>query len=98
MQIQIDGQGLDVTPALRELTLKKLKRIQSHIHNIQRIHIIFKVNKIRQIADANITVPGNLINARAESEDMYKTVDLLMEKLIKQLTKYKEKETDHHDK
>lgn len=95
MAIQIDGQGMEVTPALRELTLKKLSRIETHIDNIQHIHIIFKVNKIRQIADGTISIPGATINAQAESEDMYKTIDLLIEKLLKQLIKHKEKETDH---
>ena len=91
MQIQIDGQGMEVSDALKTLTLKKLKRIESHIDNIKSVHITFKVNKIRQLANANVAVPGTVINAQAETNDMYKTVDLLVEKLMTQLTKYKEK-------
>ena len=63
--------------------------------HITSIHIIFQVNKIRQIADAIVHVPGNTIKAQAESDDMYKTLDLLMEKLATQLMKYKERITEH---
>lgn len=96
MQVILDGQGLEVTDGLRTLTEKKLERIEKHVPSIQKIHIAFKVSKNRQIADATVTVPNSLINAEAESEDMYKTVDLLIEKLLAQLTKYKEKRTNHH--
>nr|WP_304986084.1 ribosome-associated translation inhibitor RaiA [Coxiella-like endosymbiont] len=59
------------------------------------MHVTFHVNKIRQIADANLQLPGSKINAQAESEDMYKTVDLLIQKLQIQLAKYKAKKGDH---
>lgn len=96
MQIQMTGQGMDVTQALRDLTIKKLRRIQSHIEHIISIRITFHVNKVRQIADAKVGLPGNTINANAESNDMYKTIDLLIKKLQSQLARYKEKMTEHH--
>ena len=95
MQIQMTGHGVAVSPALRELTRKKLRRIQSHVDKITSIHITFHVNKIRQIADANIKVPGSMINAQAESTDMYKTIDMLIHKLLAQLGKYKNKKDEH---
>src|SRR3990172_2950959 len=95
MQIQITGNGLEVSPALKAFTEKKLHRIEAHAKNILNIHISFRIDKIRQIADAVINLPGHSINAQAESEDMYKTVDLLIHKLLAQLTKYKEKTLGH---
>ena len=91
MQIQMTGHGIEVSPALRELTEKKLRRVQHHNDRITSIRITFHVNKIRQIANAQVNVPGNIINANAESDDMYKTVDLLVNKIVAQLAKYKEK-------
>ncbi|AKQ33422.1 ribosome hibernation-promoting factor, HPF/YfiA family [Candidatus Coxiella mudrowiae] len=95
MQIQMTGHGLHISPALRGLTEKKLKRLHPCFDEITNIHITFHVNKIRQIADANLQLPGSKINAQAESEDMYKTVDLLIQKLQIQLAKYKAKKGDH---
>ena len=91
MQIQITGQGLDISSSLRALTEKKLQRIKPYHDEIINIHITFHVKKIRQVADANIKLPGGIINAQAESDDMYKTVDLLMNKIQTQLAKYKSK-------
>lgn len=95
MQIRVSGQGLDVSSTLRELMEKKLRRIKSHLDEMTNAHITFHVNKIRQVADANIKLPGGTINAQAESDDMYKTVDLLMNKIQTQLAKYKAKKGDH---
>jgi putative sigma-54 modulation protein len=91
MQIQITGQGTSISPALRGLTEKKLKRLCAHHATINHIKVIFSVEKARQDAHAHITLPGATIDAHAESDDMYATVDILLKKLLVQLTKHKEK-------
>ena len=95
MQLQMSGHNIDITPSLRELTEKKLKKLEQHFSHITNIHIILEVNKIRQIAEAIVTIPKTTIHAQAESEDMYKTIDDLIEKVKSQLIKHKEKETGH---
>lgn len=96
MQIQMTGQNTEVTPALREYAEKKLKRINSMVDKINHIHLTFHVEKINQIVEANISVPGSQIHAEATSEDMYESIDKLIDKLGRQLGKYKEKLTDHN--
>lgn len=91
MQIEMTGQGTSISPALRELTEKKLMRLCSHYSTIDHVKITFSVEKIRQDAHAHVTLPGATIDASAESDDMYTTVDLLIRKLVPQLAKYKEK-------
>lgn len=91
MNIQMTGHGLSISDALRDLTEKKLSRIQSHHEGIEYIHVTFSVEKIRQLAHAQLSLPGHVINASAESDDMYQTVDLLLKKLVSQLSKAKEK-------
>lgn len=95
MQIQMTGHGLDISIALRELTEKKLNRLHPCCDAITNVRITFHVDKTRQIIDANLQLPGNTINAQAASEDMYKTIDLLMQKLQTQLKKYKSKKDGH---
>lgn len=95
MQIQYTGHNFEVTNAIRDHVEKKIARLKTTTDKITNIHVIMEVNKLRQIAEANIAVPGTTINAKAESEDMYKTIDLLVDKLNVQLTKYKEKLTEH---
>lgn len=95
MQIQFTGHNVEITPALHEFTEQKFKRLFRHADKITSIHVTFDIDKIRQIAEATLFMPGTQIHARSESDDMYKTIDDLIDKLVKQLTKHKEKLTNH---
>ncbi len=95
MQTQFTGHNVEVTDALREFTEKKLQRLIKHADNITNIHIIFDIDNLTQIAEAKILVPGNTIHAKATSENMYNSIDALVDKCIRQLDKYKEKQREH---
>lgn len=95
MQIQFTGHNMDITPALRELTITKLERLKRRFDQISSIHVTFLVDKLRQQAKATLRVGGTQIIASSESEDMYKTVDALIERLCRRIQKRKEKDTEH---
>ena len=95
MQIQFTGHSNVVTTALKDYANKKVERIQRFAKIISTLHIIFTVDKARQVAEAQVNLHGTAIHASAESEDMYKTIDLLVDKLIRQLNKHKEKHVEH---
>lgn len=95
MNTQISGHNIEVTPALREFTEKKLNKLKIHQDYITNIHITFNVDKLVQIAEGQISVPGQTIHAKAEAEEMYHAIDILIDKLIRQLKKYREKQTSH---
>lgn len=97
MDITYTGHGVDVTPALQLFTKEKFSKLDKHFSRITSIHVTFHVEKHRQIAEANILVHKNELHASAESDIMYSAVDLLVDKLDKQLLKYKEKNQDHRD-
>ena len=91
MQITISGHHVEVTSALREYVLAKMQRLQRHFDHINNMDVKLIVEKLVQKAEANIRVSGADIFADAESADMYAAVDLLADKLDRQLIKYKEK-------
>lgn len=95
MQINISGHHVAVTPALREYVLSKLERLQRHFDQITNTEVTLVVEKLVQKAEATIHVSGADIFANAESEDMYTAIDLLADKLDRQLIKYKEKHRGH---
>lgn len=93
MNIQFSGPATD---ALKTFATEKFSRLKKFSAIITSIQVIFKVeNKLRHIAEANIHVPKKEIYAEAESEDMYKTIDSLVDKLSRQLTSHKEKISGH---
>ena len=95
MQINYTGLNMEVTAALKTFTTNKLEKLSRYADKISDIHVTFDVDKLRQIAEAKIMVPGTEIHARSESENMYKTVDILIDKLKRQLDKYKNKLVEH---
>ncbi len=98
MQINITGHGCDVTAALRRFTEDKFQRLERHHDRITSINVTFNVEKIQQIADCTIHVAGGEIHASSRSEDLYSSIDGLIDKLDRQLIKHKEKARDHREK
>lgn len=96
MQIQITGQHIDVTPALRSYVEEKLRRLERHFDHVTGVHVVLSVEKERQKAEATLQVNRASLFADSEHDDMYAAVNQLMDKLDRQLKKHKEKLTDHH--
>jgi putative sigma-54 modulation protein len=95
MQINISGHHVEVTPALREYVLTKFDRLQRHFDQITKTEVTLIVEKLIQKAEATIHVSGADIFATSESEDMYAAIDVLADKLDRQLIKHKEKHRGH---
>ena len=92
MQITVSGHHVDVTQPLREYVDTKLGRLQRHFENITNAVVTLSVEKQRQKAEANVHVAGKDLFAAVESEDMYAAIDILADKLDRQLIKHKEKQ------
>lgn len=97
MQIHFTGHNVEVTSALKRFTQEKLEKLERHFDKITSINVVFDVEKLSQIVEATILVSKGELHARAESENMYAAIDLLVDKLDKQLMKHKEKKLDHRD-
>lgn len=91
MQINITGNQVELTPALRAFVEKKFAKLERFFDQIINTQVTLTVDKLRQIAEADIKVAGSEIHASSESEDMYASIDQLIDKLERQLVKYKEK-------
>ncbi len=91
MQINVSGHHVDVTPALREYVNNKLSKLQRHFDQITKTDVTLTVEKLIQKAEASVHVAGADLFATCESDDMYTAIDLLTDKLDRQLIKHKEK-------
>lgn len=94
MQISISGHHVDVTSALRDYVGSKLDRLQRHYDHIGSVDVILTVEKLVQKAEANLQVAGAVLHAASQHDDMYAAIDLLADKLDRQLLKHKEKQQD----
>jgi putative sigma-54 modulation protein len=96
MQIQVSGQQIDVTPALRNYVTDKLGRISRHFDKTFDVHVVLGIDKLKHRAEATVKVSQRTIHAEADAIDMYAAIDVLSDKLDGQIRKHKEKLTDHH--
>ncbi len=91
MQLQLTGHHLEITPAIREYIEKKLQKIHSLGDRITHIHITLEKEKVEHVVQANISLPGSQIHIESKSEDMYASIDRLIDKIMRQLKKYRDK-------
>jgi len=95
MQLNISGHHLDITPALRQHSNEKLSKIKHHFDQVIDVNMILEVQKDVQMAEATIHLSGTDLFAKAQSSDMYVSIDQLINKLDSQIIKHKEKLHSH---
>ncbi|RDS83055.1 ribosome-associated translation inhibitor RaiA [Dyella monticola] len=98
MQFQLSGQKIDVTPALRSHVETKLDRLTRLDDRIVSLNVVLSVNKLQQRAEGSVKVVGNMLHAEATENDMYASIDVLFDKLVDQLRRYREKLCDKHQR
>ncbi|AKS42796.1 ribosome hibernation-promoting factor, HPF/YfiA family [Wenzhouxiangella marina] len=98
MQIEITGQNVDVTQALRAYITEKCERFERHFDNLISAHFVLRLEKVQHMVEATIAVGGrtNPIFAEVHDENMYAAIDALADKLDRQVRRHKQKVTDHH--
>ncbi|KPX24629.1 Ribosomal subunit interface protein RaiA/YfiA [Pseudomonas syringae pv. delphinii] len=92
MQVNISGHQLEVTKPLREYVELKLKKLEGHFDKITNVQVTMAVEKLKQKIEATLHIHGGEVVANAEHDDMYAAIDLLTDKLDRQLLKHKEKQ------
>jgi len=96
VQLHIVGKNIEITPALKNTATEKMQILEKHYNHIHKINIVLESEHITQTAEATVFINGTEIHATARDEDMYKAIEMLASKLAGQITKHKEKLSEHH--
>ncbi|MGD0819520.1 MAG: ribosome-associated translation inhibitor RaiA [Desulfomonilia bacterium] len=91
MQTDITFKNIDSSDALKDYAFKRLSKMDRYIDRTAEAHVVLSVEKRRHKADVTLTADGTVINAVEITEDLYAAIDMVMDKLERQLKKYKEK-------
>lgn len=92
MNINITGDGLELTPALQEHVRERLNKIERHRDQITQVDVVLSVTNKRQHADITMIVPHSPdINAESTTDDLYVSIDEAVDKLSRQYLKMKDK-------
>ncbi|WP_159655415.1 ribosome hibernation promoting factor [Vibrio atypicus] len=95
MQININGHHIDLTDSMQDYVNEKFQKLERFFDHINSVHVVLKVEKVRQIAEATLHVNQGEIHASSDDENMYAAIDSLVDKLVRQLNKHKEKLNAH---
>jgi len=95
MQINITGHHVDVTQSLRAYITEKMQKLSRHFDQVNSINVILNVEKLQQHAEATVNAAGRTLFATATASDMYASIDGLVDKLDRQVRRYKDRITDH---
>jgi len=91
MNFIISGKNIEVTPTLKEAVEKKLGKLEKYFTPETEVIVTLSVEKERQKIEVTIPVKGHIIRSEQISDDMFVSIDLVEEVIVRQLRKYKNK-------
>lgn len=86
--LSIRGKNIELTNALKEYVEKKLAKLEKHI-DLAEGQVTLTVEKGTHKVEVTIPVNGMFLRGEEETGDMYASVDMVVEKLEKQISRYK---------
>jgi ribosome hibernation promoting factor len=95
MKLSVKGRNLEITDALRAYAEEKVQRMTRYLEHIVSATVNLSVEKHRQIAEVTLRVRDLTIRAEESTDDLYSSIDLVAEKLERQILRYKERIAAH---
>lgn len=88
----VRGKNIEITPALRDYVEKRVGKVTKYFENVGEISALLTVSKGRHIVEVTVPIPGGvLLRGEEATMDMYTSIDLVVEKLERQIRKQKTK-------
>lgn len=89
MEIIVRGKNLEVTPALRSYVEKHTDKIQRYFDKPVKINALLRISNMTETCEVTVFVDGVILRGVEKSDDMYKSIDLVFDKVERQIHKYK---------
>lgn len=98
VDVIVRGKNVEVTEALKEHVTRKLSKMEKYFDHHRDItaHAMLSIEKERHIIEVTMPIDGMLLRGEEASPDMYASVDRVIDKLERQLTKYKARSKPRH--
>jgi len=95
MQTSVTFKNIDPSEHLKSYVADKLDRFDKYLYNPAEANVVLSVEKFRHMAEININGDRLNINGKEETNDMYSAIDMVLDKLEKQIKKNKQKNREH---
>ena len=91
MNIKITAKNLELTDALKDYVQKKLTKVEKYFDYLIDINVVLEIQKNVHLAEILVNAKGVFLKGLEKSEDLYASIDLAIDKIERQLSKYKKK-------
>jgi putative sigma-54 modulation protein len=96
MKLLANGRNIELTEAIKAYVTEKVGRLEHHYDFVQEIHVFLGVEKNprisdNQLAEATVVVPRAVLRVEVSSPDLYASIDKLVDKVERVLTRHKTK-------
>ncbi len=95
MNLTITGRHINLSDSLKEYAEKKMSKLETYFNQLIDAKLVMYMEKLDHAAEVTINGDGVQFHGVEKAADFYSSVDLLFEKMEKQITKYKEKHSSH---
>jgi putative sigma-54 modulation protein len=98
MRLQVKGKNVEVTPSIREYAERKLAKLGKQLAEQTQVEVELSEQRnpsiaASQVAEATVFTKGPTLRAREASSDMKASIDQLVDKLERQVKRYRERRT-----
>lgn len=89
MNIIIRGKHIELTDALKEYVMKRVGKLAKYSDEFMDVQVTLLVERDRHRVEVTAPLQGMILRGEEETEDMYSSIDLVIEKLERQIDKYR---------
>ncbi len=96
MHIYVNGRNIEITDAIKAYVKEKFGKVVNHYDQIQGIDVVLSVIKNpaasgKHVAEVSCKMTSGVVRCEESAESMYASIDLLADKLDRQVKKFKDK-------
>ena len=89
MELTVRGKNLEMTDALHTYVEKHTGKIQRYFDKPIKINVLLRISNMTKTCETTVFVDGVILRGVEKSDDMYKSIDLVFDKVERQIHKYK---------
>lgn len=97
-RIDVIGRNVQITDPIRAYIWDKISKIERFHNHIMHVHVTLEIQKLEHVCTLLLKIDHTQVKARADSTDMYASIDRAMDRLQTLLSRYKSRIQDHHNK
>jgi putative sigma-54 modulation protein len=95
MQISVSFRNVDPSDHLKGYAENRMARLKKYMEEPIEIYVVLSIQKIRHAADVTISANGMKIKAQEETGDLYSAIDMVLDKIEKQIKRHRDKVKEH---